>query len=488
MLNASKALSSQSSVKKTIVGFFHPYCNAGGGGEVVLWSAVAYMQKTEPDVLCVVYTGDKDATKEQIIAKVKSRFDIDLNPTSLSFVWLNTRRFVDASTWPRITLLGQSLGSVILAIEAIDALVPDVFIDSMGYAFTFPLVALTSRFFCPISIGSYVHYPTISTDMLQRVKDRKAGHTNTDAVTKSKWKSTVKLLYYHVFAFLYSFCLLCAHKIVVNSSWTKNHIDSLLETARERRRWITNSPPSITGGVHILYPPCGMDKLRVFSLEGRQRIILSVAQFRPEKEHAVQIRAFKLFLDAQPKLRSSVDSVRLVLIGGCRTEEDERRVEDLKKLAKELGVQDNIEFVVNAPYSVLLDWFSKSSVGISTMVDEHFGINVVEYMAAGLIPLVNASGGPFSDIVIPYSDGGKPQPTGFHAKSPEDYATALEDIFVRSSVEDLAAIRERARASSLQRFANDEFEKGWSGFWGALKDWSELQKSKGAGGKRSKKD
>lgn len=64
----------------------------------------------------------------------------------------------------------------------------------MGYAFTFPLVALTSRLFLPISIGGYVHYPTISTDMLQRVKDRKAGHTNTDAVTGSKWKTRAKLL------------------------------------------------------------------------------------------------------------------------------------------------------------------------------------------------------------------------------------------------------------------------------------------------------
>lgn len=60
---------------------------------------------------------------------------------------------------------------------------------------------------------------------------------------------------------------------------------------------------------------------------------------RPEKEHAAQIRAFKLFLDAHPNLRSGVDFVRLVLVGGCRTKEDEKRVEDLKELAVELGVQ-----------------------------------------------------------------------------------------------------------------------------------------------------
>lgn len=47
------------------------HSNAGGGGERVLWTAIAFMQRTEPNVLSVVYTGDADATKEQILEKVK---------------------------------------------------------------------------------------------------------------------------------------------------------------------------------------------------------------------------------------------------------------------------------------------------------------------------------------------------------------------------------------------------------------------------------
>ena len=35
------------------------------------------------------------------------------------------------------------------------------------------------------------------------------------------------------------------------------------------------------------------------------------------------------------------------------------------------------------------------------MVDEHFGICVVEYMAAGAVAIANKSGGPMSDIVVP---------------------------------------------------------------------------------------
>ena len=30
--------------RTVVVGFFHPYCNAGGGGERVLWSAIRALQ------------------------------------------------------------------------------------------------------------------------------------------------------------------------------------------------------------------------------------------------------------------------------------------------------------------------------------------------------------------------------------------------------------------------------------------------------------
>jgi alpha-1,2-mannosyltransferase len=42
------------------------------------------------------------------------------------------------------------------------------------------------------------------------------------------------------------------------------------------------------------------------------------------------------------------------------------------------------------------------------MWNEHFGIGVVEYMAAGLVPVAHASGGPLMDIVTPV----KNEPTG----------------------------------------------------------------------------
>lgn len=36
--------------------------------------------------------------------------------------------------------------------------------------------------------------------------------------------------------------------------------------------------------------------------------------------------------------------------------------------------------MVNAPYPQILELLGHASVGLNTMVDEHFGINVVEFM------------------------------------------------------------------------------------------------------------
>lgn len=102
---------------------------------------------------------------------------------------------------------------------------------------------------------------------------------------------------------------------------------------------------------------------------------------RPEKEHHVQLRAFTELLKIYPKHRDA----RLVLIGGSRNEGDAKRVEELRALARELKIDDKTTFIVNAPYKEMLAWLERSSLGLSTMVDEHFGINVVEFMASHIL-------------------------------------------------------------------------------------------------------
>jgi len=116
-----------------IVGFLHPYCNAGGGGERVLFAAISYLQHQDPHVLSVVYTGDVSSTtklpvtKSEILKRCKERFGIELDGTKVEFVHLKWRWLVEDSTWKRFTLAGQGLGAALLAVEALWRLVPDVF-------------------------------------------------------------------------------------------------------------------------------------------------------------------------------------------------------------------------------------------------------------------------------------------------------------------------------------------------------------------------
>ena len=108
---------------KKVVGVFHPYSNAGGGGERVLWCAVRAIQSQYPDYHIAIYTGD-DLPPETLLQNAKQRFNVQINNHNIEFVTLKKRGWVEASKYPHFTLLGQSLGSMFLGMEAICKLVP----------------------------------------------------------------------------------------------------------------------------------------------------------------------------------------------------------------------------------------------------------------------------------------------------------------------------------------------------------------------------
>lgn len=98
-----------------------------------------------------------------------------------------------------MTLLGQSLGSLVVGYDAFTLLVPDIFVDTMGYAFA---VAFCKLLFPTVPTGAYVHYPTISTDMLQSLDD-KTGLKGVNAGAGTGLKGTLKRKYWLAFARLY---------------------------------------------------------------------------------------------------------------------------------------------------------------------------------------------------------------------------------------------------------------------------------------------
>lgn len=428
----------------------------------MLWCALRALMDRYPHVSFVVYTGDQGVTPEQILEGARRRFNISL-PRAVSFIFLRHRVLVEASSYPHFTLLGQSLGSMFLGWEALTSFVPDLYVDSMGYAFTLPIF----RYLGGCKVASYVHYPTVSTDMLSVVRERNPRFNNSDLISGNVVLSAVKVLYYCCFALIYGLAGSCSDVIMVNSTWTLGHILALWRS------------PSRTS---VVYPPCDVRAFLDIPLEndedddweevGRELgedsfqpkktdnsnkksfSIVSVGQFRPEKDHKLQIQAFRELVNRRA---GREESLRLVLVGGCRNEEDEERVLMLRGLCGELELGGKVEFKLNVPFEDLKKELSSATIGLHTMWNEHFGIGVVECMAAGTIVLAHKSGGPKLDIVVPF----RGEQTGFLADSVESYAAAMESILWLTP-EARLEIRRNAR-QSVERFSDQEFESTFLG-------------------------
>jgi alpha-1,2-mannosyltransferase len=390
----------------------------------VLWAAIRATQKRWPKALCVVYTGDHDVDKVAILKRVEDRFNIRLHAPTVHFLYLTTRDWVLASTWPRFTLLGQSIGSVILAHDAFSLLVPDIFVDTMGYAFS---LALCSWLFPNVPTGAYVHYPTISTDMLDSLQ---AGGQGVNAGAGEGYRGLAKKKYWQLFAKLYSKVGSTIDVVMTNSTWTQSHIQSLWGAYRNKRTALVNKD------INVVFPPVAVEdvaeavEVSEASEEKRGPTLLYIAQFRPEKNHQLILEAFASFVHRNHKLVAYPHQTpKLVLIGSVRgSHDDAKRVYKLRLLAHELKIDDNVEFLCDAPWPLMLEWMGAASVGVNGMWNEHFGIGVVEYQAAGLISVVNNSGGPKLDIVVKV-DG---KPTGT-ADSVSNYIFDLHTDITKGS-------------------------------------------------------
>ncbi|PGH00245.1 hypothetical protein AJ79_08258 [Helicocarpus griseus UAMH5409] len=439
-----------------IIGFFHPFCNAGGGGERVLWAAVRATQKRWPKAICAIYTGDNDVDKTTMLEKIESRFNIRLYPPTVVFLYLSTRKYVLSSMYPRFTLLGQSLGSLVLGYDAFSLLIPDIFIDTMGYSFT---LALCHFLFPSIPTGAYVHYPTISTDMLDSLDDT-SGAKGLNAGAGTGWKGYVKKRYWHAFAKIYGWVGGTIDVVMCNSSWTSAHINTLWLPSRQQAQLKFKDPT-------VVFPPVAVSELESIEISlpaeqsTREPTILYIAQFRPEKNHALILRAYARFLAQHRKTNTNTTqpTPQLILIGSVRhSSPDETHIYNLRLLAHELKIRSTTTFLCDASWPTILAHLRRASIGVNAMWNEHFGIGVVEYQAAGLIPVVHDSGGPRQDIVV---DG-----TGFRATTEEEFAAVFEAALALP-VKEKVAMRTRARGSA-GRFSDEVFAEAWVGEMGKL--------------------
>jgi glycosyltransferase involved in cell wall biosynthesis len=196
------------------------------------------------------------------------------------------------------------------------------------------------------------------------------------------------------------------HIQVPFSSSTNNQFKKLLNKAKLQlfSNVICNSQftakfqeSALKNKVLILYPPVDVDKF--YSNEKKENIILSVGRFDNilnAKKQDVLIDAFKTLIES-----GKAHGWKLVLAGGSILDpKNNSYFKYLQDKAKDLPV----DFVVNPPFDVLKDIYSKSKIywhatGFEVDEDkhpentEHFGMTIVEAMAAGLVPVVIDKGG-----------------------------------------------------------------------------------------------
>ncbi|KAJ1556934.1 asparagine-linked glycosylation protein [Cladochytrium tenue] len=167
----------------------------------------------------------------------------------------------------------------------------------------------------------------------------------------------------------------------------------------------------------------------------------------------LQLEVLRQLLDKHPEYREGSQKVYFVLVGGCRNADDQSIVDGLRRRCGELGLEENTRFVVNAPYAEVVSLLSRASVGLHTMTNEHFGISVVEFMAAGVIPVAHNSAGPKMDIVT--VDG--TEKTGYLATTANEYAERVSEA-LRLGGDASVQMRLRARRAALDRFSVAAFQ------------------------------
>jgi alpha-1,2-mannosyltransferase len=272
----------------------------------------------------------------------------------------------------------------------------------MGYSFA---LWLSKLLFPTVPTAAYVHYPTISTDMLQSL-DSTSTEQGVNAGAGKGTFGVLKKKYWHFFAYLYSHVGGNIDVVMTNSSWTQSHIRSLWGSVRSKKN---------VGDITVVFPPVAVEELEIAipvskeSETNRTSNLLYIAQFRPEKNHPLILQSFAKLLSS-PSFSSltSRRKPKLILVGSVRDDDDKKRVYNLRLLANELQIKSDVEFVCDASWPQVLGHLGSASVGVNGMWNEHFGIGVVEYQASGLISVVNDSGGPRGDIVVDV-DG---KPTG----------------------------------------------------------------------------
>jgi len=142
---------------------------------------------------------------------------------------------------------------------------------------------------------------------------------------------------------------------ICNSEYTKNAI---------RERWGKEAI--------VVHPPVSVDRFEPAPV--KENFVVTIGRFVPEKNYETIVEVARL-----------LPHVKFVIVG---------RKEDAAYYEKiERSKPANLKLLSDLPENEMISQLARAKVYLHAMVGEHFGISIVEAMAAGCIPVIHDSGG-----------------------------------------------------------------------------------------------
>ena len=140
----------------------------------------------------------------------------------------------------------------------------------------------------------------------------------------------------------------------------------------------------------VVYPPVDVETFAYAAKSDmRENLVVSCGRYSPEKN-------YEFILKVAEKLKDK--PIRFIIVGSLSGRTSRQYYKKLEKIRRAKKLK-NVELLKNLDLSGLLELYGKAKIYLHAMRDEHFGISVVEAMAAGLVPVVHRSGGPWEDIL-----------------------------------------------------------------------------------------
>ncbi|MEM0049876.1 MAG: glycosyltransferase [Candidatus Bathyarchaeia archaeon] len=114
---------------------------------------------------------------------------------------------------------------------------------------------------------------------------------------------------------------------------------------------------------------------------------------------------------------------------------------------------DNVEILQNVPFKNLLQIYGRAKIYLHAMKYEHFGISVVEAMAAGMVPVVHRSGGTWEDILEE-----KQGVHGFSYLTANEAAEIIEEVISNDTLFKEISSRNR---DYVHRFSSESYKRNF---------------------------